>query len=116
MIQMMTLFAVGGQRIVHDCCGPGNDPITEKDFWIFETLNVTPTITFLEKPSLSIANVSFSWESNEEVTWQCKLIESTTEYEVNCSKASWKGYGLTEGNYSLLVTATDIAGNTEALF
>ena len=96
-----------------DACGPGNEPVKAKNFWTFETKDVTPpTITFLDILSVTNANVSFSWESNENVTWKCKVVNGTTEYEVGCSEAYWSGYELDEGIYSLNITATDEAGNT----
>ena len=93
-------------------CEPGNEPVENKTFWTFETLDVTPpTITFLENPLTSNTNVSFSWESNENVTWQCKLINGTAEFQVSCDEAYWRGYMLDEGLYSLHIKATDEAGN-----
>lgn len=93
-------------------CKPGNEPVNNKTFWTFETMDVTPpAITFLENPLTSNANVSFSWESNENVTWQCKLINGTAEFRVSCDEAYWRGYMLNEGLYDLHVKATDEAGN-----
>ncbi len=93
-------------------CGPGNEPVTGKDFWTFETMDVTPpTITLLENPSVTNANVSLSWKANENVTWQCILLKDTTELQVSCSGAHWRGYELAEGIYNLQVRATDEAGN-----
>ena len=98
------------QGIEH--CGPGNEPVLDKNFWTFETMDVTqPTISFVERPAVSNSNVSLSWESNENVTWACVLEHGSVESVVNCSGANWRGYGLTEGSHVLVVRATDEAGN-----
>ena len=59
--------------------------------------------------------MTFSWASNEVVTWACMLIEGATVLEVNCSEAYWRGYGLTEGTYTLRIEATDEGGNMARL-
>ena len=93
-------------------CGPGSEPLTDKDFWTFETMDVTPpVITALVNPSIGNANISFLWSSNENVTWECKLVRDSMESTVNCADSSWRGYGLSEGTYELQVNATDSAGN-----
>ena len=94
-------------------CRPGNEPISDKNFWTFETVDLTPpVITFLLNPSITNTNVSFAWESNENATWACILVNSADESIVNCSGASWMGYGLSEGEYHLNIRGTDEAGNT----
>ena len=93
-------------------CKPGNEPLTDKNFWTFETRDVTPAVLwFITRPPLSNANVTFSWVSNEVVTWACMLIEGATVLEVNCSEAYWRGIDLTEGTYTLQIEATDEGGN-----
>ena len=59
--------------------------------------------------------MTFSWASNEVVTWVCRLIEGATVLEVNCSEAYWRGYSLTEGMYALRIEATDEGGNVAQL-
>ena len=94
-------------------CRPGNEPISDKNFWTFETIDLTPpVITFLLNPSITNTNVSFAWESNENATWECVLINGTNEFIVNCSEAYWTGFGLTEGVYHLKINATDESENT----
>ena len=94
-------------------CRPGNAPVSDKNFWTFETMDVTPPpISFIENATVTNANVSFSWESNENATWECILMQGTTETAVNCSESYWRGYGLSEGVYYLEVRATDNVGNT----
>ena len=93
-------------------CGPGNKPITDKEFWNFETMDLTaPEIFFQKNPPVSNTNVTISWESNEDVVWQCKITYNATENFVNCSEAEWKGYHLSEGTYTLEISATDEANN-----
>ena len=93
-------------------CGPRNEPVEDKNFWTFETMDVTPpTITFLENPQVSNTNVTLLWMSNEIVTWQCRLIIDTTEMPVNCSEANWRRYFLNEGSYDLEIKSIDEAGN-----
>ena len=93
-------------------CGPGNEPLEDKTFWIFETMDVTaPIITFLKQPFVSNTNVTLSWVSNEEAIWECKLIIGAIQLVINCSDASWSGYGLNQGTYILEINATDAAGN-----
>ena len=109
--------------------GPGNEPVSDKNFWTFEIMDTTPPIiTFLEYPYgyfyTNDTNVSLSWESNENVTWECELYIYTytafffndTHLNVSCSEGQWRGYMLDEGHYDLLVTATDEAGNTAIAF
>ena len=97
-------------------CRPGNEPLLNKTYWYFDTLDVTPPIiTFLVSPDISNSNISLSWESNENVTWTCVLEQGSMEYPVNCSDAYWSGYGLSEGPYMLQVMATDEAGNVATL-
>ena len=94
-------------------CGPGSEPVKDKEFWTFETMDVTPpSITFLENPSVSNASVSISWQANENVTWKCNLAQGSTQSSVNCSEAYWIGYDLSEGLHNLEVSGTDDAGNT----
>ena len=95
-----------------DHCRPGNEPVLDKNYWTFETMDITPpTITFLVNPVVSNGNISLTWESNENVTWACTLELGSVVSVINCSNASWRGYGLSEGLYVLHVTATDEAGN-----
>ena len=76
-------------------------------------MDVTPpTISILVNPSVSNANISFSWESYENVTWECILLQNNVESAVCCSEGYWRGYGLSEGLHHLYVSATDVAGNT----
>ena len=94
-------------------CGPGNEPITNKSFWTFETMDITPPhVTFTTNPSRSNQNVLISWRSNEDVTYSCILVQSESENSpINCTQAFWNGLGLSEGTYKLQVMATDLAGN-----
>ena len=97
-------------------CGPLNEPINNKTFWTFETLDVTPPhIRFLVQPRVSNTNISLSWESNENVTWECSLVVNFVTSSVNCSGANWRGYNLSEGRYELMITATDDTGNVATL-
>ena len=97
-------------------CGPPNEPEISRTFWTFEVLDITPpVITFLQDPVLSNGNISLSWESNENATWECNLVVNSTTSSVNCSGANWRGYNLSEGRYELMITATDDAGNVATL-
>ena len=94
-------------------CRPGNEPLDDKEFWTFEVMDVTPpSITLLQNPSVSNNNVTISWYSNENVTWECILVvEDSSQSSVNCSDAHWTGYNLGEGLYTLQINGTDDAGN-----
>ena len=94
-------------------CGPGNEPITDKSFWTFETMDITPpVITFVNNPSRTNENITIDWMSNEEVTWTCVVILFETENSpVNCSQALWNGEDLRGGSYKIEIVATDLAGN-----
>ena len=84
--------------------------------WTFEILDVTsPVITLLQRPIFNNENVSLTWESNENVTWECSLVVNSITSSVNCSEANWRGYNLSEGRYELMITATDDAGNVATL-
>jgi len=97
-------------------CKPGNEPVKDKEFWTFETQDVTPPVVrFIASPALSNSNVTFQWESNEVVTWSCTLTEDASTLELNCSGGFWSGYGLTEGTYLFQAVATDEAGNVAQL-
>ena len=97
-------------------CGPENEPVVDKNFWTFETMDITPpTIIFLQNATVTNANVSFAWESNENVTWGCFLQHGMVVSRVNCSESYWSGYSLNEGLYRLEITATDDAGNVATL-
>ena len=103
-----------GRGIVEgvEFCGPGNEPITDRNFWWFETLDITPpVITFLENPRISNTNVTFTWESNENATWECALVFGGAPSTINCSDASWRGFNLRNGSYTLRVSGRDLAGN-----
>ena len=119
VFQEETNFYINFERgVVHGIrgCKPGNEPLKDKDFWTFETRDVTPPVLwFIANPSLSNANVTFSWASNEVVTWVCRLMEGAMVLEVNCSEAYWRGYSLTEGMYDLRIEATDEGGNVAQL-
>ena len=110
-----TLFSITfDQGIVQglDLCGPENEPLIDKNYWTFETRDVTPPeIVFLQNPAVSNANISISWESNENVTWECVLTYDSLESVANCSDAYWQGYDLLEGSHILSVQARDAAGN-----
>ena len=105
------------EGVVKTCdeCQSGNKPIMDKNFWTFVTLDVTaPDIyaQFTIQPSISnYGNVSFTWDSNEAVTWQCNMTHDLMEVDVNCSGGSWTGYYLSEGKYKLQIEATDEANN-----
>ena len=102
-----------GVAIGLDGCGPGNEPVTERGFWVFATLDVTPpNIRFLVSPRVSNVNISLSWESDEEVTWECNLSTDIQVFEVECSNGFWNGFSLAGGSYELVVSGTDTAGNT----
>ena len=95
-------------------CGLKNVAVTNKTFWNFEVMDISPpVITFIENPTESdvSSGITIEWESNENVTWECYLITVNTVLSVNCSNASWSGYNLERGNYTLNINATDAAGN-----
>ena len=93
-------------------CGPGNEPVLDKNFWTFETTDVTPPlITFIENSTVNNANVTFVWESNENATYECMLMHHMVEYMINCSEGYWMGYSLNEGLYQLKILAVDQVGN-----
>ena len=94
-------------------CGPGNEPVTNKTFFVFEIMDITPPIiTFVQNTSQSNENITLSWSTNENVTTlQCYLIQNTTEFSVNCSNEIWNGFNLNMGMYGLNVSAMDDAGN-----
>ena len=95
-------------------CGLKNEEVTNKTFWTFEVIDTTPpVITFIDNPAESntSGNISITWSSDENVTWECYLIIASIMLPVNCSDASWTGYNLERGNYTLNVTACDAAGN-----
>ena len=93
-------------------CGPGSVPLEDKEFLTFEVMDVTPpSITFLEALSRSNANVTISWQSNENVTWECILVKNSIRSNVSCSEAYWSGYIFDEGSHALEVSGTDEAGN-----
>ena len=105
-----------GAVVSLDGCGPGNEPITGKQFWTFETLDVTPPIIhFLNNPSVSNVNISITWEGNEEVTWQCLLNTGLATLVQECSTGFWNGYNLLGGVYSLEVSGRDTANNTASV-
>ena len=93
-------------------CGPGNEPVRDKEVWTFRTRDITPpSITFSNPPSVSNVNISLIWSSNEEVTWRCILYNGITAVILECSAGLWNGFNLQEGTYSLEVSATDLANN-----
>ena len=63
------------------------------EFRTFVTLDVTtPDIYAQFTIQLLISNhgnVSFTWDSNEAVTWQCNMTHDLMEVDVNCSGGSW---------------------------
>ena len=93
-------------------CGFGNEPLQNRDFWTFTTIDVTPpAINFLNNPTVSNATISISWTANENVTWNCAIEKGMTLSNVNCSEANWIGHDLAEGIYNLKINAIDDAGN-----
>ena len=99
-----------------DGCRPENEPVTKKDFWVFTTLDVTPpTLQFLNNPTISNANISITWMSNEDVTWLCSLNTELQRLEQNCSEGLWNGFNLSGGVYSLEVSGTDMAENVAVI-
>ena len=97
-------------------CRPGNEPLEGKEFWTFEVMDVTPpSIMFLQNPTVSSSNVTILWYSNENVTWECILVESSSQSSINCSDAHWTGYNLSEGLHTLQINGTDEAGNTATM-
>ena len=97
-------------------CGPPNEPVTSRELWTFNVVDVTPpVIVLLQNPMISNGNISLVWESNEKVAWQCSLVQDSMTTLVNCSEANWRGYDFSEGNYKLIITAIDDAGNVATL-
>ena len=95
-----------------DLCGLESEPLVDGNYWTFETRDVTPPeISFVLNPAVSNENISASWDSNENVSWECVLTYRSVQTPVNCSNASWVGYGLPGGSYVLSVQARDDAGN-----
>jgi len=95
-------------------CGLKNEAVSSKTFWNFEVMDISPPIiTFLENPigSNRSRNITITWKSNENVTWKCYFIKLNTILSVNCSNASWSGYDLERGNYTLNISARDYAGH-----
>ena len=97
-------------------CGLKNEAVTNKTFWNFEVMDVTPpVITFIENPTQSneFGGIFIAWMSNENVMWECFLISISTDSSsaVDCSNASWSSYNLERGNYTLNISAYDAAGN-----
>ena len=95
-------------------CGLKNEAVINKTFWNFEVMDITPpVITFLENPTESNGSrsITIEWKSNEDVIWECYLISSNIVLSINCSNASWIGYDLERGNYTLNITACDAVGN-----
>ena len=93
-------------------CGFGNEPLQNRDFWTFTTIDVTPpAINFLDNPTVSNATINISWTANENVTWNCTIEKGMTLSNVNCSEANWIGHDLAEGIYNLKINAIDDAGN-----
>ena len=95
-------------------CGVNSNAVTNKTFWNFEVIDLTPpTITFIENPKENnkSGNITIEWRSDENVTWKCYLIIVNTILPVNCSNASWSGYDLENGNYTLNISAQDTTGN-----
>ena len=99
-----------------DHCGPGNEPITDKNFGPLKLeIQLHRYITFLESASITNANVTIRWKSNENVTWECNTVYSNVEFPVNCSEGYWMGFGLNAGLHILEVQAQDLAGNMGTL-
>ena len=95
-----------------ELCGPESEPLLDKYYWTFETRDVTPPeVDFLQNPILSNENISISWGTNENVTWECVLTYGSIESAVNCSDGYWQGDDLSGGSYVLLIQARDDAGN-----
>ena len=88
--------------------------VSNTNFWNFEVLDITPpTITFIKNPKENnkSSNITIEWKSDENVTWKCSLITYNIVLTVNCFNASWSGYNLERGNYTLNISACDAAGN-----
>ena len=114
-LERATYYITLGRGVVNglEGCGPGNEPIADKSFWTFQTMDITPPyITFTSNPSRSNQNISISWQSSEEVMYTCALIFGSKRDTVNCFQASWSGQGLNEGSYQLEIIATDLANNS----
>ena len=95
-------------------CGIRNRAAINKYFWNFEVLDITPPIiTFIKNPKENnkSGNITIEWKSDENATWKCNLITYNTVLPVNCFNASWSGYNLEKGNYTLNISACDAAGN-----
>ena len=96
-----------------ELCGPESEPLVDKNYWTFETRDITPPeVYFLQIPAVSNENITISWEANENVTWECVLTYGgSIEGPVNCSNGYWQGSSLSGGTYILSVQARDNAGN-----
>ena len=107
-----TKYYVGFERGVVvglEGCGPGNEPLTDRNFWTFTTRDITPpSIRFIDAPFVSNVNISVSWSSNEPTSYRCVF----STLEVDCFDGSWSGFNLVEGSYRLEITGTDQANNT----
>ena len=63
-------------RTFNTGCRPGNEPIYSKDFWTFETSDVTPPeINFVNDAERRNENVTVSWGFNEENVTVSVIVE-----------------------------------------
>ena len=95
-----------------ELCGSESEPLVDKNYWTFETRDITPPeVDFIQNPAVSNENIFISWGTNENVTWECVLTNGSHESAVNCSDGYWQGEGLIGGLYDLSIQARDDAGN-----
>ena len=82
------------------------------DYIVFVLDGTPPVVTFINPPGKTNNSPQLTWRSTEQATFECSL---DNEPYVNCGsgvRGQWSQRNLREGEHTLSVRGTDLAGNT----
>ncbi|XP_053400635.1 uncharacterized protein LOC123559098 [Mercenaria mercenaria] len=94
-------------------CGAESAAIDDPFFWRVRIRDVTPPhITLTAKSDKTNATADFEWTVNEIVNTTCTLTYPYGTSKTFVCDQRWTGTDLQEGQYCLMINATDLEGNS----
>ncbi|XP_066948200.1 uncharacterized protein [Macrobrachium rosenbergii] len=91
-------------------CNPGNEEIRDKNFVSFIPHDLRPPVaTFIDAPSRTRENVTFTWTTDEPARSICSLDNLEL---VDCSSGIFNAENLKEGKHTLLIEYSDNSNNS----
>lgn len=78
---------------------------------LFSLGDITPPrLLFIYNPSVTNANVTISWQFDEDVSTKC-TIQTPSAFSVESCNDTWTGLDLVEGYYTIYIQGMDLENN-----